>query len=143
VPIIQEPAAKNEELKASVTQAPENHISSLDGKNLVPTASYSLHGPLAPQEMCNYWTSTEAKIVFRCQSEEDTRQSIRAQITTLIAANASETAYLTIIAGSPEIDDNTLSNYQKHCVRQKCHLLCMAVNLALDRILCTGVCTRR
>jgi hypothetical protein len=49
-----------------------------------------------------------------------------------MAANASETAYLTVIAGSPEIDDNTLSNYQKHCVRQKCHLLCMALNLALD-----------
>jgi hypothetical protein len=31
-----------------------------------------------------------------------------------MAANASETAYLTVIAGSPEIDDNTLSNYQKH-----------------------------
>jgi hypothetical protein len=67
VPIILEPATKNRkllELKASVTQAPENHNSSLDSANLVPTASYAFHCPLAPQEMCNYWTSTEAKILF-------------------------------------------------------------------------------
>jgi hypothetical protein len=137
VPIIVEPAIKKRkllELKASAAQAPENHVSSPDGANLVPTASSACHCPLAPQEMCNYWTSTEAKILFRPRSEEDTRESIRAQITILTAANASETAYLAVIAGSPEIDENTLSNYQKHCVRQKCQLLCMALNLALDNM---------
>ncbi len=50
-----------------------------------------------------------------------------------MAENASETGYLTI-TGSPELDDNTLSNYQKHCVRQKCQLLCMVLNLALDNM---------
>ncbi len=117
-----------------MTQAPETHVSSPDGANLVPSASYALHCPFVPQEMCDYWTYTEARVLFQPQSEENTWQSIREQIAILMAAKASETAYLTVITGSPEFDDNTLSNYQKHCARQKCQLLCKALNLALDNM---------
>jgi hypothetical protein len=68
------------------------------------------------------------------QNGEVTQQSIREQIELLTKANENDTAYLNVVAGSREIDNGTLSNNQKHCIHQKCQLLCVALNLALENM---------
>ncbi len=50
-------------LHASVTQAPENHNGSSEGAICVPSASHALYCPL-PDELFDYWSSNEAKILF-------------------------------------------------------------------------------
>jgi len=120
-------------LQASATQAPENHNGSSEGAICVPSASHALHCPL-PDEMFDYWCSPEAKILFSPRNGEPTQQSIREQVEILTKTNENDTAYLNVVVGGREIDDGTMSNNQKHCIHQKCQLLCVAINVALENM---------
>jgi hypothetical protein len=99
----------------------------------VPPVSYAHHCP-PPDELFDYWSSPEAQILFSPRNGETTQQSIRKQMELFTKANENNTAYLNIVAGSRETDDGTLSNNQKHCIHQKCQLLCIALYIALENM---------
>ena len=116
-------------LRASATAliSPENEC--LNETQSVHSTSFAPH---CPPDI--YFDSTEAKNLFRPKPGETTRQSIVKQIEILAAVNRTDTSYLDVIATNGEVDDLILTNYQKHAVRQKCQLLCMALNLANEKM---------
>ena len=117
-------------LRTSETLAPENK--SPNGLSCSSVVHHCPSTTTAPT--FSYWDSPEARKLFRVEEDEDTQQSIRLQIEVLMKANASDTSYLELIHGSHTMDDTTLSNFEKHMIRQKSQLLCMSLNLALENM---------
>ena len=82
----------------------------------------------------SYWDSPEARKLFSVHDDEETQQSIRIQIETLMKANATESSYVEVVYGIERFEDDTLSKFEKHHIRQKSQLLCMSLNLALENM---------
>ncbi len=48
--------------------------------------------------------------------------------------NKSDVGYLELIEGGDEIDDEAISGFDKHVIRQKCAIMSLALQLALDNM---------
>jgi hypothetical protein len=72
--------------------------------------------------------------LFGTQENETTRQSIAEQIAVLSLANKGDDGYVTIIEGGETVDDDMISAFNKHVIRQKCMILSFALNLALKNM---------
>ena len=129
--ITQQPAKKRK-LKTSEEQAPEDKP--LESAIIIGPISSSVHHRLAADTPYDYFDSPEARILFAANENEDTRQSIRAQIAVLSVAQEGEDGYLSIIEGGEEIDEEMLSNHTKHSIRQKSLILTLSLNLALEQM---------
>jgi hypothetical protein len=82
----------------------------------------------------SYWDSPEARKLFRVHDDEETQQSIRMQIETLMKANRTESSYIEVVYGGEKLEDDSLSKFEKHLIRQKSQLLCLSLNLALENM---------
>ena len=80
----------------------------------------------------DYWSSPEAINLFGTQYGETTQQSIVKQIEMLHSVNSSDKGYLEVIDG--EIDDETLSGFDKYVICQKCAIMCLSLQLALENM---------
>lgn len=68
----------------------------------------------------SYWDSPEARKLFQVHDDKDTQQSIRNQIEELMKANEKESSYIEVIQDGEKMEEDTLTAYEKHLVRQKC-----------------------
>jgi hypothetical protein len=75
-----------------------------------------------------------ARKLFSIHDDEETQQSIRIQIETLMKANATEASYIKVVYGIERLEDDTLSKFEKHLIQQKSQLLCMSLNLVLENM---------
>jgi hypothetical protein len=80
----------------------------------------------------DYWSLPEAIKLFRTQSGETTQQSIVKQIEMLCSVNSSDKGYLEVIDG--EIDDESLSGFDKYVIHQKCAIMSLSLQLALENM---------
>jgi hypothetical protein len=94
--------------------------------------SSSVHHRLAADTPYDYFDSPEARILFAANKNEDTRQSIKAQIAVLSMSQEGEDGYLSITEGGEEI--GMLSNHTKHIIRQKSLILTLSLNLATEQM---------
>jgi hypothetical protein len=72
--------------------------------------------------------------LFAARAGESTPNAINNQLVVLMQANKTDATYLSVIVGGENMDDKTLSSYETHMLRQKCYLLCCALNLALTNM---------
>ena len=82
----------------------------------------------------SYWDSPEARKLFCVYDDEETQQSIRIQIETLMKASRTKSSYIKVVYGSEKLEDDTLSKFEKHLIHQKSQLLCLSLNLALENM---------
>lgn len=68
------------------------------------------------------------------KDDETARQSVNAQIVVLKSANDGDTGYLSILDGGEELDEDMLTDRFKHGIRQKCLILTLALQLALEQM---------
>jgi hypothetical protein len=61
-------------------------------------------------------------------------EAFSTQISILQNANAKSSSYLSVIFGAEHVDESIFSSYQKHTIRQKCQLLCMALTHAQENM---------
>jgi DNA-binding transcriptional regulator YhcF (GntR family) len=117
-------------LKPSEALALENKslFSTIDN---VLTSSSDCHRP--PTKL-DYFDSPEARLLFAMPEDESTRQSINVQIGILQAANDGDKGYISVLDGGEEIDEDTLTERFKHNLRQKCQILTLALQLALEQM---------
>jgi len=101
-------------LQMSEALAPQHEASF--GTILKVHPSSSVHH--CPTMFTDYWSSPEAINLFGTQYGETTQQSIVKQIEMLHSVNSSDKGYLEVIDG--EIDDETLSGFDKYVIHQKC-----------------------
>ncbi len=108
VPIssITQQAAKKRKLKTSEEQVPDDKP--LESAVIIAPISSSAHHCLATDTPYDYFDSPKARILFAANENEDTCQSIKAQISVLRVAQEGEDEYLSIIEGGEEIDEEML-----------------------------------
>ena len=80
-------------------------------------SSPSHHSPVGV-EKTSYWDFTEVKLLFFPCKNETTQQSIMNQIAVLSDAMKTNSGYLAVIQGNEEIDNDTLTNHQKHMIHR-------------------------
>jgi len=124
---------KKRKLKASELEAPTEDKTLYDAFFAVPISSFVDDAPISScAHHCssntpyNYFDSPEARILFATNENENTRQSIYAQIDILKMAQDGEYGYLSVIEGGEEVDSEMISNHTKHAIRQKCMILTLA-----------------
>jgi hypothetical protein len=83
----------------------------------------------------SYWDSPEAIRLFRVREGETTEEAINEQIGILTKANRTDDSYLQVIYGYEKMEDmNAVSSFEKHMIRIRSQLLCLALHLALDNM---------
>jgi len=92
----------------------------------------SLAQPLHP--LISYWTSLEAKYLFKPIEEETTLKAINNQIMILEKASESENGYFEAVAYVTTINWEDIPTYQVFQIRQSCLYLALALNLAKERM---------
>jgi hypothetical protein len=58
----------------------------------------------------------EARKLFCKHDDEETQQSIRIQIETLMKANATESYYIEVVYSSEMLEDDTFNKFEKHLI---------------------------
>ena len=117
-------------LESSEALLQENK-SLLSDINNVLTSSSDCH---CPPTKLDYFDSPEARKLFGTREDENTCQSINAQIFTLQAANDGDKGYIAVLYQGEEIDEDSLTERFKHNLRQKCQILSFALQLALEQM---------
>jgi hypothetical protein len=117
-------------LRTSEAPAPE-HEASIGTIFKVQPSSLVHHCPHSSTST-DYWSSPEAIKLFGTRCGETTRQSIMHQIELLRSVNCSDKGYLEVIEG--EIDDETLSGFDMYVIRQKCAVMSLSLQLALENM---------
>jgi len=82
----------------------------------------------------SYWDSPEARKLFWAHDDEDTQQSIRSQIKELMKANQTESSYVEVTQDGEKMEEDSVTAYEKHLIRQKSQLLCFSLHLALEHM---------